>query len=52
MAKNLFDADIKGVPQIKTFNSGNAPVMRALTLSSSANESGLNTARANSYGKQ
>jgi len=51
MASN-FDKDIKGVPQVKSFNEGHAPIRKALTLSSSASESGLNSARANSYNKQ
>jgi len=52
MPSNNFDSDIKGVPQIQTFNSGNAALRRALSLSNSASESGLNSARANTYGKQ
>lgn len=52
MPSNNFDRDIKGVPQIKTFNSGNAPLQRVLRLSNSASETGLNSARANTYGRQ
>lgn len=47
-----FDKDIKGVPQITSVNEGNAGVRRFLTLSSADTESGVRSAKANTFGKQ
>lgn len=49
---SLFDADIKGVPQFKSVNEGNAGIIRFLTLSSADTESGVKSAKANTYGHQ
>lgn len=46
-----FDRDIKGVPQMGT-SVGIGGIVRRLTLSSSANESGVNSARSNIKGHQ
>lgn len=47
-----WDRDIKGVPMIKSVNEGHSRLIRTLTISSSATESGVNVARPNTYGKQ
>lgn len=53
MPSNYFDKDIKGVPVIAGVNEGNAGIRRFLTTSSSATtESGVRSARANTFGKQ
>jgi hypothetical protein len=49
---SLFDSDIKGVPKITSVNEGNAGVRRFLTLSAADTESGVKSARANTYGHQ
>jgi hypothetical protein len=47
-----FDKDIKGVPRITSVNEGNAGVRRVLTTSSASTESGIRSARPNTFGKQ
>jgi len=47
-----FDKPIKNIPQITSVYEGRKPVRRALTLSSSANESGVNSAKKNKFAAQ
>ena len=50
---SYFDKDIKGVPQFKSVNEGNAGVRRFLNhVSSSDTGAGVRSARANTFGKQ
>jgi len=49
---SYFDKDIKGVPQFKSVNEGNAGIRRFLNLSSADTGSGVRSANPNVYGKQ